>query len=309
MKIGFVNTAIRERLSFDDEVLATALRAAGHEVTCVFWDNPDERFENCDLYINRSCFEYHKHPESYGAWLDSLTARNIPFLNPVDVIKSNMCKSYLQDMAQKNAAIIPTLFIRNASYQELQEQITASGWTELVCKPFVGAASHNLKRIDTAAISADDFSDYRTESGAYELLVQPFWTDFAQSGEISFIFFGTDYAHAIIKKPAAEDFRVQGRFGGTCARYDAAPAHIAQARDSLIASGFAEDLLYARVDGVIRDGKFYLSELEINEPWLFFTEAPESCELFRQRMEQMIKATTETVTNGQSNRDQMEKAA
>jgi hypothetical protein len=34
------------------------------------------------------------------------------------------------------------------------------------------------------------------------------------------------------------------------------------------------DILYARVDGVSRDGKLLLMELEVIEPALFFSHAP-----------------------------------
>ncbi|WP_316835112.1 hypothetical protein [Pedobacter nutrimenti] len=39
---------------------------------------------------------------------------------------------------------------------------------------------------------------------------------------------------------------------------------------------FATDTLYARVDGVYRDGELYLMELELIEPYLFLNTDPEA---------------------------------
>jgi hypothetical protein len=81
------------------------------------------------------------------------------------------------------------------------------------------------------------------------------------------VFFGGRYSHSAIKRPAADDFRVQEELGG-----HSAPAHppddvIDAARHILSLS--PSPLLYARVDGIERDGRFMLMELEINEPYLF----------------------------------------
>ena len=71
----------------------------------------------------------------------------------------------------------------------------------------------------------------------------------------------------MLKKPAAGDFRVQEELGGHGEPRDPAPAIVEEARRVL--SHAAGRLLYARVDGIERDGRFVLMELEINEPFLY----------------------------------------
>lgn len=49
------------------------------------------------------------------------------------------------------------------------------------------------------------------------LLVQPFVPDVAAVGEWSLVFLGGAYSHAVLKRPAAGDFRVQYELSGTFA--------------------------------------------------------------------------------------------
>jgi hypothetical protein len=72
---------------------------------------------------------------------------------------------------------------------------------------------------------------------------------------------------------------VQNDFGGTIERLDPDPAIVADARAVLRATAEATntgvaDILYARVDGVVRSGQLLLMELELIEPVLFFAQAP-----------------------------------
>jgi glutathione synthase/RimK-type ligase-like ATP-grasp enzyme len=99
------------------------------------------------------------------------------------------------------------------------------------------------------------------------LLVQPFADEIVSSGEWSVVFFDGEYSHAVLKRPAAGDFRVQEELGGRSERRDPSPAIVEQARRVL--SHAAGPLLYARVDGIERDAGFVLMELEINEPFLY----------------------------------------
>src|SRR5450432_3586944 len=110
------------------------------------------------------------------------------------------------------------------------------------------------------------------------LFVQPFPPEI-EDGEWSLVFLGGEFSHAVKKRPAAGDFRVQHDFGGTVERCDPDPALVEDARAVLRAAADAtntmvEDILYARVDGVVRSGRLLLMELELIEPVLFFAQAP-----------------------------------
>src|SRR5439155_1601956 len=102
---------------------------------------------------------------------------------------------------------------------------------------------------------------------AGDVMVQPFIDEVRDPGEWSIIFLGGRFSHAVRKRPAAADYRVQWEFGGTAAPM-APPARLV-ADAAAVMAALPGHPLYARVDGVERDGRLMLMELELIEPHLF----------------------------------------
>jgi len=97
-------------------------------------------------------------------------------------------------------------------------------------------------------------------------MVQPFTPEVVEPGEWSIVFLGGRFSHAVLKRPAAGD-RVQWEFGGSATAMAAPDTLLADAEAMMAA--VPGDPLYARVDGVERDGRLILMELELIEPHLF----------------------------------------
>src|SRR6266480_3259922 len=74
-------------------------------------------------------------------------------------------------------------------------------------------------------------------------------------------------SHAVRKRPGASDYRVQWEFGGTAASLAPPPRLVTDA--VAVMAAVPGHPLYARVDGVERDGRLMLMELELIEPHLF----------------------------------------
>jgi glutathione synthase/RimK-type ligase-like ATP-grasp enzyme len=106
-------------------------------------------------------------------------------------------------------------------------------------------------------------------------MVQPYLPSIEREGEVSLIYFGGAFSHAIRKVPQPGDFRVQPEYRGVISAH--APA--ADERDAADAALAAveEPLLYARVD-LVRglDGRPVLMELELVEPDLYLRYDPGS---------------------------------
>lgn len=100
------------------------------------------------------------------------------------------------------------------------------------------------------------------------------------------MFFGSQYSHAVLKRPSPGDFRVQPHLGGTLIPADPGPSLIRQA--AAIAAAVEADLLYARVDAIERAGQLLLMELELIEPDLFFTEHPQATARFADAFEELM---------------------
>ncbi len=110
------------------------------------------------------------------------------------------------------------------------------------------------------------------------MLVQPFLPEIMHGGELSMLFFDGVYSHAVRKRPKPGDYRVQFQYGGTTESIEVEPSLVAQARACALAAPSLP--VYARVDGVVRDGAFLLMELEIFEPLMFLAQHPEAPERF-----------------------------
>ena len=110
------------------------------------------------------------------------------------------------------------------------------------------------------------------------MMVQPYVESIESDGELSLLFYGGEYSHAVRKLPARGDFRVQIDRGGTASRMEPPAAVIADARRAL--SVVPGQVAYARVDGCMIDGRFTLMELEVLEPGLFMRFDPHAAERF-----------------------------
>lgn len=263
----------------DDHPLVAALTAAGIESEPVLWDDDVEwrRFRGVLL---RSVWDYPEKADAFRGWLDRLERAGTPCWNPISLVRWNLDKLYLRELAAKGVPTPPTLFVERgprASAQDVVARIVAAGWPEVVVKPSVSGGAWRTLRLarDEVPSRTAAFEEILAESS---LIAQPFLPEIAAQGEWSFLFFGGAFSHAVVKRPRTGDFRVQWSHGGTHVRADAPPALVAQAGAVLDAAPAAG--LYARVDGVVRDGTFLLMELEQIEPYLFFAEDPPSVERF-----------------------------
>jgi len=109
-------------------------------------------------------------------------------------------------------------------------------------------------------------------------MVQPFVHSIAEAGEVSMIYFGGVFSHAICKRPAAGDYRVQDLYGGTVHAHTPTAAERRLAEAVLAQAPAATT--YARVDLVSHEGRPALMELEAIEPELFLGATPDAAANF-----------------------------
>jgi glutathione synthase/RimK-type ligase-like ATP-grasp enzyme len=221
--------------------------------------------------VLRSCWDYHRRPAEFQRWLTRLDAQRVRLWNPTSVVRWNMDKHYLRDLAAYGVAIPATAWFGAGVVPDLLGVLEERGWAEVVIKPSISAAGHETWRTDLGRVRADQFR-VAHQAAASGVLVQEFIPEVVTQGELSLVYLAGQYSHAVRKRPAAGDFRVQERFGGTTAPDQARSLARAAAERALLA--IPGEWLYARVDGVERDGAFLVMELEVIEPSLFFAAAP-----------------------------------
>ena len=263
--VAFVTYRQQPGITADDALAADVLERAGVTVTPAVWDDPGVGWSRFDVVVIRSTWDYHLKTDLFQRWLRSFPSSGSRLWNPPQVALWNTNKSYLLDAA-RGVNIVPTEYLTAADRPNLQALLAQRDWDQAVVKPAVAGGSQGLWGTSRASADADQgrlTAELRTQN----LLIQPFMPEVASEGEWSLVFLGGEYSHAVLKCPASDDFRVQEHLGGSSSPAEADQGLVEQARSALAAVG--QPLLYARVDGVQRDGQLVLMELEVLEPFLF----------------------------------------
>jgi glutathione synthase/RimK-type ligase-like ATP-grasp enzyme/gamma-glutamylcyclotransferase (GGCT)/AIG2-like uncharacterized protein YtfP len=270
----------------DDAGLAASLEHRGVQSIVCVWNDPAVDWSGFDAVLIRTIWDYFKHYGAFLAWLDRLDRLDVPTINDSAVLRWNSDKRYLLELAQRDVAIIPT---RLASASQLHDVLAAMPGQQVVIKPSVsGGAWHTLRgRVG----DADFASAVAGLPSAFDYLVQPFVPEILGAGEWSLLYFGGEFSHAVIKRPTAGDYRVQSEYGGSVDTIQPSASTLAAAEQALAvvaAMGYG-NLAYARVDGVISEGRFLIMELELIEPFLFLAEQPRAAERFAAQLAERIE--------------------
>lgn len=254
----------------DDRLVADALERRGFHVTAAAWNDAAVDWRQFGSVVIRSPWDYHVDHDRYAAWLRRCKTEQVNLWNPAAAVLANIDKRYIAGFADADVPIVPIEYVERGRSVSLRTLLERRNWPRAVVKPAVSASAYGTWRtsIETAAADQRQLDD---EVMRRSLLVQPFADEIVTTGEWSVVFFDGDYSHAVLKKPASGDFRVQEELGGHGEPRDPSAEIVEQARRVL--SHAPGPLLYARVDGIERDGEFVLMELEINEPFLYIASS------------------------------------
>ena len=273
-----------------DIELIVPLTDAGFDVHAVAWDDPKADWSQYEAVIIRSTWDYHLRLAEFEAWLEAVNQVSRLF-NPYDLVRWNLRKTYLQELAQAGAKTLPTLFFEDEPTQTLDEVIAAQGWAQTVIKPIISASADTTWRIRGNATDDDQqrFRDLVHTRGA---MVQRYAPQIVE-GEYSLVFFNGVYSHTAKKTPAMGEMLVQEELGGSLGIVEMQQAVIEQAKHIIT---LAQDMtgclpLYARVDGILDGDDFVLMELECVEPELYFNRAkPHAAERFTNALVEAMNA-------------------
>jgi glutathione synthase/RimK-type ligase-like ATP-grasp enzyme len=261
----------------DDSLLAEALGRRGFTSERVDWARSDVDWSGSDGAVLRTTWDYFERLPEFSAWLDRAEAQT-RVLNTPDILKWNVDKHYLRDLAARNVAVVPTRFIEVGEGVNLHRLLDELESDEAVFKPVVSGAARHTHRVrrETAA-EHDDLLRRLVEAEA--MMIQPFQHAILEHGEVTLMMFAGEYSHAIVKRAKPGDFRVQDDHGGTVHEYDPTPAEIALAVAAMQACD--QMPVYGRVDMVHdADGSPQVMELELVEPELWLREHPASADAF-----------------------------
>lgn len=313
--VALVTSEALKDLYEDDLPLVGALATIGIDSTPVVWSDTSVDWMGFDALVMRTPWDYFVRLAEFRAWLDARIASGVRMCNSAAMLDWNFDKRYLRDLAAAGVAVVPTIVVAQGgasgnvggSGRDIVADIvglaSARGWDEIVVKPTISGGAYLTHRFRCA--HADRYAgDIARTLEDRALLVQPFLPEILRDGELSLLFFGGEFSHAVRKRAQNGDYRVQFSFGGTTEAIEARDEWIEAARACIAAACVAcvaaagsrskqarseqahsEETrseqaiarpVYARVDGVVLDGRFVLMELEVFEPLMFLAQHPEA---------------------------------
>jgi hypothetical protein len=266
----------------DEQIGALIAGLAGRaDVAAIDWHAPLDQLIAFDALLIGSAWDYTEHKPAFLAKIAALEAAGVLVLNPTAMVAWNADKLYLQDIATRGAASIPTLWPEAPDEAEVRAAFDHFACERVIVKRRVGAGA-----IGQFSFTRDDpaLTGWRMEQPA---MIQPFLASIESEGEHSFIFVDGAFSHALMKRAAPGDYRIQSLYGGIEVAMIPPDADIAAAAGVIAMLPFDAPPLYARIDMVRRDdGALALIEAELIEPYLYPLQGP----AFGQRLADAVLA-------------------
>jgi glutathione synthase/RimK-type ligase-like ATP-grasp enzyme len=249
----------------DNPRLFAALSVLDLSADLVVWDDDAVRWEDYDLVVVRSTWDY---PPRRAEFLEWASAR-AHLENPLAIIDYSSDKHYLADLEAHGLSIIPSRFCAVGESPDFD----FGDLVDFVVKPCVGAGSFNVVRYRADEVAAATRHVQGLHGEGRDVLVQPYIHSVDTIGERALIFIDGTFSHAMSKGAMLNvaqndrDFLYRReQMSSALAEADA----ILYATEVLSTMGLS-DLLYARVDLVATIRGWLVMELELVEPSLYLT--------------------------------------
>lgn len=263
----------------DDEQLEKSLVRYGVQLSKPNWNDPTVNWSSFDLCLIRTTWDYTKHRDQFERWVEHVSAQT-QLLNSEIIVRWNLSKTYLRELAESGVSVLPTCWIDvPLSREEFEQKLRYLGLTNATdfafIKPVVGACAEDTLRFKVSNLdqALEHIADILPRCG---VMVQPYLETVETLGEYSAIYFDGQLSHCVQKIPVEGDYRVQDDFGATDKPVGHKPGLISLSEHCLAEVGrrFGVPTI-ARVDALQDNtGRWYLNELELIEPSLFFRHSP-----------------------------------
>lgn len=257
----------------DEPLLLAALLARGVDAAMHAWDGDGPPPAGA-LLVLRSAWNYHLDPPRFLGWLSAVAAR-CTLCNARDVVRWNLHKRYLIELAGRNLPVVPTVFVDRGARVSFAAIARANGWQRAVVKPAVSAASFRTRSFAAGDAAAQPFLDQLLAER--DVMIQRYQASVERGGERALVWIAGEWTHAVRKAA-----RFDGGDEQVSAAEPLAPGERELGDRALAAlAGMARQLLYARLDLIEGDdGAPLVSELELIEPSLFLLQHPPALERF-----------------------------
>ena len=267
VRAAFLTMADTSGWSIDADLAFVPLEQLGWHCEWLAWTRGDADWAAFDAVYLAATWDYPDDPDAFLTVLERIERSSATLVNPIELVRWNIPKTYLRDLEARGAAIVPSHWYARFDECGLDDEFEAFDTERLIVKPVVSTNADNTflidRPVDPAAIDT-----MRSVFADRAFVVQPFIAAIRDEGEFSLFYIGGALSHGIRKVPKRGDFRVQEEHGADirAVKPDAVLRRVADAVMALV----QPTPLYARCD-FVRDacGTFRVMELELIEPSLY----------------------------------------
>ena len=256
-------------------LLKSRLEEEGFTVSLPHWTNPEINWREYDLVLIGSVGRTMEYA-SFRDWCRFMSTSGVRLQNgPESLIFYTNKARYLKTLQEQGVNITPTEFVSQSNYPPSLSGIAKKhGWDKVVVKgseATFGGSNFSATLTEITANPAVE-EKYRKMATDGDVLVQKHMSRISE-GEISFLFYGNRFSHAIKKVPAQGEHRIHAMYGGQHFPYEPTQKELKQVyalRDT-ITSVTSEPVEKARFDMVRDEGDdLAVIEIELGDPVQYF---------------------------------------
>lgn len=250
----------------------------GWVVDMVVWQDTSVRWADYDAVYICTPWDYPQDVEQFIDVLERIDRSSALLVNDLTLVRWTLEKTYLRDLEEGGAAIVPSSWHEHIDAKTISEFFTTHDTNKVVIKPAIGANAMDTFVLRNP-VPDEVVANLLKVFGGRAYFIQPFIQNIHREGEFSLFFFSGEYSHAVLKSPKAGDFRSQEEHGADITSVEPESALIDVATE--LVALIDPQPVYVRADFVRDDDdRFLLMELELIEPSLYFRADTAAAERF-----------------------------
>jgi len=275
-RCAFLRMADTAGWSIDADLAFAPLDGLGWDCEWLSWRDSTTRWDEWDAVYLAATWDYPDDPDAFLDMLEDVDRSRAVLLNPLELVRWNVPKTYLRDLEQRGADVVLSLCEFDGA--------------PIVLKPVVSTNAANTFVLD-GPVDTDAAAELDRAFRRRAYVVQRFMGSILTDGEYSLFYIGGVCSHAIRKVPKPGDFRVQEEHGSTITAVRPG-LRLLEAADRVM-SLIEPSPVYGRVDLVCDEhGVFRVMELELIEPSLYLRMEPAAPERFARALDTYVRKQT-----------------